>query len=241
MNRKVVCTVLVSLTAVNLATAAPELTLQIVQRPPYLMLSDTGKVSGIAVEPTVAAFKRAGISVKWVELSALRQLAALKSNKESVCSVGWYKTNERLEFAKFTNPVSRDAPWVGVAHSAYKPTAHSTVSMLLADSQISVLIKNGYVHGEYLDKQFATMKARREETFSDMPQLFKMIASGRAQLLFAPEDEVQYYLKTGWIGTNEVNIISFREMPEGYNRYLMCSQQVGDDVIDRFNAALSAR
>ena len=49
----------------ELAQAAPVLRLQIVQRPPYLMISPNGDVSGISVGPTVAAFKKAGIPIKW--------------------------------------------------------------------------------------------------------------------------------------------------------------------------------
>src|SRR5471032_1804070 len=77
------------------ASAAAALKLQIVQRPPYLIVEANGDVSGIAVQPTVAAFKKAGIAVEWQAVPALRQLQRLKDNREKVCSVGWYKTRER--------------------------------------------------------------------------------------------------------------------------------------------------
>ena len=221
--------------------AAPVLRLQIVQRPPYLMISPNGDVSGISVGPTVAAFKKAGIPIKWEEVPALRQLERLARNRERVCSVGWYKTAERERFAKFTDPVSQDSPWVGFANSSFTPPQNATVAAVLADPRMTVLLKNGYVYGAYLDQQIAAMKAQREETTGDMPQVFRMIAAGRAQLTFAPLEEIQYYLNAHLISATNTKIIAFKEIPAGYQRYLMCSKQVEDAVITQFNAALQAR
>jgi polar amino acid transport system substrate-binding protein len=220
------------------ATAASPLKLQIVKRAPYLMIAPNGDVSGISVAPTIAAFKKAGIPITWEEVPALRQLQRLQNNSERVCSVGWYKTEERAQFAKFSKAVSQDAPWAAFANVKFNPPRNVTVNAILADSKITVLLKNGYVYGDYLDKQFAAMKAQREETSGDMPQLFKMSAVGRAQIAFAPLDEIQYYLSTKWVNASDLNIITFNEMPEGYKRYLMCSKQVEDNVIARFNEAL---
>src|SRR5471032_3123005 len=156
--------------------AAAALKLQIVQRPPYLMVAANGDVSGNAVQPTVASSKKAGIAVEWQAVPALRQLQRLKDNREKVCSVGWYKTREREQFAKFTHAVSQDSPWAGLANIAFKPPPNLTVKAMLADSQITVLLKNGYVYGDYLDIQIAGMKAQHMETTGDMQQVFKMIA-----------------------------------------------------------------
>lgn len=221
------------------ASAAAALKLQIVQRPPYLMVAANGDVSGIAVQPTVAAFKKAGIAVEWQAVPALRQLQRLKDNREKVCSVGWYKTREREQFAKFTHAVSQDSPWAGLANIAFKPPPNLTVKAMLADSQITVLLKNGYVYGDYLDIQIAGMKAQHMETTGDMLQVFKMIARGRAQITFAPVDEIRYYLDAGAISRADTKVIEFPEMPAGYKRYLMCSKQVDDQTIAQFNAALS--
>ena len=222
------------------AGAASIVKLQIVQRPPYLMMDASGDVSGISVRPTVAAFRKAGIAVAWEAVPALRQLQRLKDNKEKICSVGWYKTKEREQFAKFSHPLSQDAPWAGLANIAFKPPPNVTVKGLLADSQVTVLLKSGYVYGDYLDQQIAGMKAQHKETTGDMPQLFKMIALGRAQIMFAPRDEIQYYLDNGSISKADTKVIEFSEMPAGYQRYLMCSRLVDDDILARFNAALSA-
>ena len=233
------CIAIILLTGLHdSALAAPVLKLQIVQRPPYLMVTRAGEVSGIAVAPTVAAFRSAGIPVEWEEVPALRQLLRLKLNEERVCSVGWYKTSEREKFAKFSNAVSQDSPWAGVANIKFEPPKDATVSAILANPGTTVLLKSGYVYGNFLDGQIAAMKARRESTSVDMPLLFKMVAYGRAQITFAPIEEIQYYLDTRQIDAADIRIITFSEMPMGYKRYLMCSKLVEDDLIGRFNAAL---
>jgi uncharacterized protein (TIGR02285 family) len=222
------------------ATATPALKLQIVRRPPYLVIEANGDVSGTSVHPTIAAFKKAGITVEWEPVPALRQLQRLKDNKERVCSVGWYRTREREQFAKFSHAVSQDAPWVGFANTAFAVPKNATVQAILADTDVTVLLKKGYVYGDYLDQQLAAMKAQRKETTSDVPEVIKMIARGRAHITFAPADEIQYYLQHQLVSGADIKIIPFREMPTGYKRYLMCSMLVEDETIARFNAALAS-
>ena len=221
-----------------LAMAETPLKLQVVQRPPYLIVEPGGAFSGLSVEPARAAFNKAGIAVTWEQVPALRQLQRLKDNKERVCSVGWYKTAEREQFAKFTASVSQDSRWAALANKLFHPPKDGSVHAIVTDPDASILLKNGYVYGTYLDKAFAAMQARRVETNSDMQQVFQMIARGRAQITFAPLEEIKYYLNQKLVGVSDVRIIEFPEMPEGYKRYLMCSKLVEDEVIRKFNAAL---
>ncbi|MHA4871241.1 substrate-binding periplasmic protein [Duganella sp. PWIR1] len=224
------------------APAAPfePLELQIVQRPPYLMVQADGTISGIAVKPTLDAFRKAGIEVFWKEVPAVRQMVRLKANQERVCSVGWYKTPERLRFTKFSSPVSHDSPWAGFAGPQIRLPRDITVRALLADPRVTVLLKTGFVYGDYLDREISTMRARRQETHADMPQVLKMIEVGRAQITFAPIEEIQYYLRHYANSDTESMVIPFRDMPPGYARHLMCSKRVEDQLIARFNAALVA-
>ncbi|WP_228895642.1 substrate-binding periplasmic protein [Pseudoduganella aquatica] len=218
--------------------AAPALTLQIVQRAPYLMVGPGKQMSGISVAPTVAAFRHAGIDVAWEEVPALRQLQRLRANQEKVCSVGWYKTPERERYAKFSDPVSQDSPWAAFAFRGYTPPPSASVRAIFSDPGTKILLKQGFVYGDYLDQAISTMTAQRMDTNGDMHQLFKMIAAGRADISFAPLEEIRYHLDQGSISRASIRIIEFPEMPAGYPRRLMCSKRVDDDLLRRFNAAL---
>ena len=221
------------------AGAAAPLELQIVHRPPYLIVQPDGQLGGIAAKPALAAFKDAGIAVTWREVPALRQLHRLKENQERICSVGWYKTWEREQFAKFTDPVSQDGPYVAFANDGLRMPAKPTVHAVLADARTTVLIKSGFVYGDFLDREIAQMKAQRKETRADMPQLLTMVELGRAQITFAPIEELDYYYANRTAATRGGRIVRFDEMPSGYKRHLMCSKRVEDAVIARFNAALA--
>lgn len=213
--------------------------MQIVQRAPYLIVGPGNRVSGISVAPTVAAFQRAGIEVAWEEVPALRQLQRLKLNQEKVCSVGWYRTPERERYAKFSAPVSQDSPWAAFAYRGYALPKDASVLGIFADRQTRILLKNGFVYGDYLDQAIASMKAQRMDTNGDMHQLFMMIEMGRADISFAPLEEIRYYLDKGTVSTAGIRVIEFKEMPAGYARRLMCSKLVDDELIRKFNAALS--
>ncbi|MES2164804.1 MAG: transporter substrate-binding domain-containing protein [Pseudomonadota bacterium] len=222
-----------------LAGAAAPLELQIVQRPPYLEVLPGGAMDGIAVRPALAAFRKAGIEVTLREVPALRQLQRLKSNQERVCSVGWYKTRERLQFAKYSAALSQDTPWAAFTNLPAAPVGETTVRAMLANERLTVLLKVGFVYGDYLDQELSTMRAQGKLTHADMPQVFRMIEVGRAQLTFAPIEEIQHYLKYYSTSTGASQIITFAEMPAGYKRYLMCSKLVEDSLLARFNAALA--
>jgi polar amino acid transport system substrate-binding protein len=221
------------------ACADPALKLQIVELPPYMIVNADSSIAGLVVTPTLAAFKKAAIPIAWQVVPAVRQLQQIKEGKERLCSVGWYKTPEREKFAKFSKAILRDSPFVGVAEPTFHIANGVSIDTILGDSKVEVLIKIGFVFGDFLDKKILEMKAKRQVSYGDMPQIFKMIAAGRAQITFAPLDEVQYYINIGVIDKEKIKILTFSDMPLGYNRYLMCSQNVEDKLIDRFNAALA--
>lgn len=220
--------------------AAPVLEMHVVHRPPFLVVGPHQQFSGSLVEPTLMALDKAQIAVKWREVPALRQLVMLRENSEKFCSVGWYKTPEREKIAKFSNPVYQDGPWVAVVTSRFPATA-ATVSEVLSDTKLKVLVKDGFVYGRYLDEKFSAMRATRMVSVGDMPQLFRMMEAGRADILFVPREEAEYYLVQGRLRAGALRILTFPEMPHGYFRYLMCSRQVDDSVLARFNAALATR
>jgi uncharacterized protein (TIGR02285 family) len=226
------------LSALPPSNAAPALILQVVQRAPYLMVGPGKQMSGISVAPTAAAFRRAGIDVAWEEVPALRQLQRLQANQENLCSVGWYKTPERERYAKFSDPVSQDSPWAAFASRSYTPPPNATVRAIFSDPNTKILLKQGFVYGDYLDQAIAAMTAQRMDTNGDMHQLFKMIAAGRADISFAPLEEIRYHLEHGSISGGSIRIIEFPEMPAGYPRRLMCSKRVDDGLLRKFNAAL---
>lgn len=152
--------------------------------------------------------------------------------------MGWYKTPTRETFAKFSHPIVEDSGYAGFANNNYKPAEGVSIDEVLGDPKVTVLIKSGFVYGEYLDARLATMKAHPELAYVDMPLIFKMVEAGRGQITFAPLAEIQYYQDLGVVSKDKFHVMKFKEIPTGFSRYLMCSMKVEDELINKFNSAL---
>ena len=73
----------------GVAPADAPLKPQIVELPPYMTVRAGNSVGGLAVDPALAAFRKAGIPVVWEVVPAARQLNRIKEARERLCSVGW--------------------------------------------------------------------------------------------------------------------------------------------------------
>ncbi len=82
------------------------------------------------------------------------------------------------------------------------------------------------------------MKARRVRTAAEFAQLFEMIKRERAQLIFMPEEEAQFYLKRAGYSAADFKLIQFAGMPAGEQRYIMCSMQVDEATLGQLNKAI---
>ncbi|MBB3213470.1 uncharacterized protein (TIGR02285 family) [Herbaspirillum sp. Sphag1AN] len=239
MLRAIVASIFVLLLFPTSGRAESPLLLQIVELPPYMIVESPTSISGLVIDPALAALRKAGIAFQWQIVPAVRQLVRIKSNQERVCSLGWYKTPNREKFAKYSRPIVKDSGYAGFANNQYRPGDGVSLDVVLNDPEVTVLIKIGFVHGEYLDARLANMKANSEFTYADMPLIFKMVAAGRAQITFAPLAEIRYYENLGVVSKDEFHVMMFKEMPStGVYRYMMCSQKVEDELIKRFNATL---
>lgn len=221
----------------GIAASQPPIMLQHDERPPFLKTEADGSVSGTAATPAVRAFQTAGIPYEWKYESASRQIAMLKSGAR-VCSVGWYKTPERERFAKFSKPISQDSPMIGLANNHFQAPEKTGLDHLLADPEVTVLVKASIVYGPFLESRLAQMKAKRVMTFEEFGPMIRLIQLGRAQLTFIPIEEADYYIAKMGYAPKDFNIIHFAEMPPGEKRYIMCSMSIEDDVMDRLNAVL---
>lgn len=224
--------------AATAAFAQAPIVVQFTERPPFMKQEADGSVSGTVGTPVTQAFKKTGIPFVWQHTAAKRQLAVLQENAAPVCAIGWYKTAERERYAKYTKAISQDSPMIGLANAAFHARDNGKLADLLANPELSVLIKDAIVYGPYMDEQLAKMKAKRVVSFDEFGGLIKLIRLGRAELTFIPIEEANYYIESMGYTRNDFNIIHFSDMPPGQKRYLLCSMKVENAVIDKLNAEL---
>lgn len=218
--------------------AGDPLVLFYVQRPPFMGSGAGAGPAGSLIAPVEAAFAKAGIPAVWREASTLRQLTIIRNDTMRACSIGRYKTPDREAFARFSIPFYQDQPWVGVANVRLKIGERARAADLMADPNLTVLLKDDIKFGPYADDLIAHMKARRVGAMSDFGQIIRMIEAGRADFSLISGEEELYYRKQLGYTDKDFKVIHFTDMPAGEKRYLMCSKSVRDAEMEKINAGL---
>lgn len=217
---------------------AQTITLLYNERPPYLIGAD-GQVKGITGEATEKAFRKAGIQFLWQETPATRQLDTVKQNESEVCTPGWFKNPDRESFARFTKPIYQDKPNALLGRADDKRlSAYPNVDALLSDQNLRLLVKKSYSYGSVLDKKLSEFQPQKSETGSENVVMAKQIASDRADYMFVSAEEGAYMLGSDELKNEKLSLYPIAGMPEGSNRYILCSMKVPEAIIARLNAAI---
>lgn len=217
-----------------------KITVYYIERPPYLISTSNG-VEGLTGNPTEWAFKKAEISFEWKELPTARQLKLIQANSGCDCLVNYFKTPEREKFGKYTIPIYQDQPHIAIARADNgKLMSEGTVDMALSNPDIILEVKKDWSYGIFLDGKIAEHHTKTDETMGDNTQLLKKIHAGRADFFFTTAAEADVLIAGSEFRRQDFKYITFLDVPMGEKRYLLCSQQVSDEIIERLNAAISS-
>lgn len=229
----------VALWACAAPALAEDITVLYNVRPPYLVESGGG-VSGLTGSPVAAAFKKAGIPFKWESAPSARQMQMIKDSAGPLCAAGWFKNPEREAFGRFTAPIYQDKPTVILTRKDSPATKHTTTDSLLADPKITVLVKNGYSYGDFIDSRLPKAAAEKTTTTQENVGMATMIVAGRADLMFLAAEEGSELLKAPELADKGLVLANLTDMPPGNPRYLLCSRNVPPDTIEALNRAIAS-
>jgi polar amino acid transport system substrate-binding protein len=243
LSRTMLCALLASAAGAGLAAfparaAQESIDVYYNERPPYLVSERDGSVSGLTGTPATQAFRAAGISFVWIRMPSNRQMKELQENRSPACAVGWFKSAERERFAKFSKPIYQDRPTVGLANADSPIPEHEPLSALLANKKRRILVKDGYSYGPYIDRLLHSAKAGLMATTMENIEMTRMIALHRADMMFAAEEEASALLQQAGLNPLDFHILRFPDVPKGERRYILCSQSVPDQLMQRLNAAI---
>lgn len=210
-------------------------------RPPYMQLDAEGKFGGLTGTPAVFAFNKAGVKFELKEIPTNRQLYYLKANQAPSCAIGWFKTVEREQFAKYTNPIYQDKPTVLLARKGFKVDVNARLKDVLTIKGLRILVKNNYSYGSFVDGMLEALQQQLRHTTAENATMLKMIAADRADFMFLSEEEAIHLLKETEEYAKDVHIIQLSDIPLGEKRYLMCNKLVADETIERLNMAMSVK
>ena len=207
------------------------------ERPPYYMTGSLG-VYGLCVDPVKRAFDTANIPCRWEKTPANRQLDILKENRSRACFIGWFKNSEREKFAGYSLPIYQDKPFIALARADnHQLMSDFTLEEILVNPDLVLLRKNGYSYGSFVDTLMINAP-RQKMTSAENIGMLKILHSGGADYFFISEEEATHLIDTSGLIKENFKYIRFTNMPGGNKRYLLFSQQVESQVIEKINAAI---
>ena len=223
------------------ATATKETTITVHynERPPYLVTTENG-VTGLTGDPVTIAFEKSGVSYRWQQTPTKRQIYILQQNSGQDCVVAWFKNAERETFAKFTLPVYQDKPQIALARADTEniPTSGSIDEFFL-NPELTLLVKDGYSYGDFIDFKIQALQPKRIVTTNENSGMLKMIHAGHADYMLIAPEEADGLIKTSSFDEADFKRIYFTDIVSGEKRYILCSMQVEDAVIEKLNAVIS--
>lgn len=208
------------------------------ERPPYLVTTQNG-VEGLVGGRTSAVFEKSNLPFVWVQTPSKRQIYILQQNNGRNCLPGWFKTADRESFAKYTIPIYQDEPQIALTRARNDEIpATTTVDEIFKRSELTLLVKDGYSYGSFLDQKIAELDPARIETTVENSGMLKMIYAGHADYFFIAPEEAEGVITASGYELQDFKEIHFTDITEGENRYILCDFQIDDATIDLLNEAI---
>ena len=192
MKRRAVlaCALVVSLVEVA-ARGEDTITIMYSDRPPYMDDSARMPPQGLTATPTAHAFKNAGVPAVWSKIPTNRQLALVREGLGKACAVGWFWTEERSRYAKFTKPIYRDKDWYILTNADFAARGYKSLDEMLSHKETRVLVKDQYTYGEQLDKLMHRHSPTIATSTGSNAKMLQSISMGAVDLMFVSEGRRQ--------------------------------------------------
>lgn len=208
-----------------------------IEKPPLYYTDGNGTPAGFLLEWVRTALT--GLPVSIQPRSPRRAIEEIRANTIPICSIGWFKTPERESFALFSDAILPHTPWLTVVRASKRDTLSHlpNLSALLALPKVRIGVVAGFSYGKELDQLLQTLAQRLDVAPNESSNLRKLVA-WHVDAVFVNAAELDYYLNDAQIPAAEVVPLNFPDMPQGEDRYLMCSRKTGPMLMQQFNEAL---
>lgn len=215
------------------------LTIYYFERVPYYSTAEDGTAQGLIVERVRLVFAKAGIPVHWEPLPSKRHMLYLQNNYGRFATTGWYKTEERQKFAKYSEPIYQNKTRIALARMDNRRlTSGLPLATVLSDPGLTLLLKSGYSYGTYIDEAIAKHSPNKKEITADSLSMIKLIHDRRYDYFFTSEEEAETLIPTAGYRRGDFQFIHFSDTPAGLKRYILYSNNVDDTLIDTVDAAI---
>lgn len=223
-----------------LGASAQALLMVFRDKPPYSYM-DNGAAKGFLLERTRRVLTIAGVEFQFREMPPKRIFLEIEKNEQAICSFGWYRIPERERYARFSVPLHQDKPHVVLAgaRSVGAVRKNMTLNGLMSDPSLIVAGADGVSYGTELDQMLVKFPGKVDLTLQSPLQVVKKIAAQRADFMFIDQEDYHYLTESNADFRGEGLVrIDYPDMPAGLKRYILCSQRVSDDTMQKINAAI---
>lgn len=214
----------------------PLVTVYFSERPPFSIVEGQ---TGILVNLTKVVLAEAGVRARFIELPSNRVLDLLQTGPSDALGVGWYKIPEREVWGRFSAPLYQEGPLVAIVNSRAAAGLGNPVRLdTLLASGLTLGVKGGLSFGAEVDQKIRTLGLVPLETIAELPQLLKMIQSGRMDYTFLSQEEADYLLRKDQGLAQGLVVTRLAEVPPGNLRYLLYPKNFDPAVAERIDAAI---
>ena len=210
----------------------------IFDRPPYYERQAGGNFVGLVGAPIGQAFERAGIPFVWTDALLHTQLEEIVADDRAVCAAGWFKTEEREEYARFTIPVYQDQALVVVGRSDNHRLWASTFEDLIVQPKLKMLARIDFSFGAKIDGMIEDSGLTVRLSAAGAKENLERIVRGYADFLLISPEELSVTLDQVFDST-QLAKISFPDIPFGNTRHIICSRSVSEDQIKLLDKAIA--
>lgn len=209
------------------------------ERPPYYATVN-GQPDGFLIRLTRDILTQAGIPYSFHEMPPGRILEAIKSNRGPACSIGWFSTPEREQYAVFSLPIYQDEPLraVFLKSGAMPPPDVSSFAQLIEQTDLLIGLNQSYAYGHPVDTLIARMRTPPVSTSGTQVQLMHMLAARRFDFMLVNPEEIDTLAELAGTPLDELHVLPLSDLPKGNLRYLMFSRATPPETIERINKAI---
>ncbi|MEA1921386.1 MAG: transporter substrate-binding domain-containing protein [Pseudomonadota bacterium] len=226
------------LTLPSNGNSAP-LTIFYFERPPYYF-TDQGQAAGFLIDLSRKIFQDAGIDVAFRFLPPARIIQTIKNAKTPHGSIGWFKKTEREKFAKFSLPIYQNQPIVLLTSRKLKKLiiVYDTLQQVFSDKTLVIGQMSSFSYGPFVDELLTRISPNRLTIATQQSTLVKLINRGRISYMLVAPEEIPNLINSANLTQSDFYTHTLSDIPCGNIRYLIFSQAVPDEVIDRINLSI---
>ncbi|MFZ6657074.1 hypothetical protein [Undibacterium sp. TJN19] len=207
-------------------------------KPPH-QYRENGVEKGILLDRAKQVFATAQLPHRFVEEPAKRIWSNFSAGTKNYCSFGWYKIPEREALVQFSGVFHADPPHTLLVSPAALTTvtAHHNLNSLLADPSLTLGVVDAVSYGPELDALIKSSKNKIERSTTLPMIMARMVGANRASYMFIDREDWEY-LKDKEDSLRLTTQMDLGGMPQGLNRYIVCSKDVTAEQMQKINAAL---